>query len=137
MLYLANVIDIASRRVVGWATANHLRTELVTDALADDCRQRRPTRPMIFYSDRGCHISQQFAILAREYKVRRPHWPVLGLRIRPSAPSITRCPEPSPGPAGPLSAPPAGDQVVRAVDASTWHQDPCPLHIRLGRRHTG
>lgn len=32
-LYLATVIDIASRRVVGWATADHLRTELVADAL--------------------------------------------------------------------------------------------------------
>ncbi|MFF0624369.1 DDE-type integrase/transposase/recombinase [Streptomyces sp. NPDC004296] len=31
-LYLATVIDIASRRVVGWATADHLRTELVADA---------------------------------------------------------------------------------------------------------
>ncbi len=32
-LYLATVIDIASRRVIGWATADHLRTELVADAL--------------------------------------------------------------------------------------------------------
>ncbi|GAA2639912.1 hypothetical protein GCM10010411_95320 [Actinomadura fulvescens] len=32
-LYLATVIDIGSRRVVGWATTDHLRTELVTDAL--------------------------------------------------------------------------------------------------------
>ncbi|MDQ0994026.1 transposase InsO family protein [Streptomyces sp. V3I7] len=32
-LYLATVIDIASRRVVGWSTADHLRTELVADAL--------------------------------------------------------------------------------------------------------
>ncbi|MER7897637.1 DDE-type integrase/transposase/recombinase [Streptomyces sp. NPDC096046] len=31
-LYLATVIDIASRRVVGWATADHLRTDLVADA---------------------------------------------------------------------------------------------------------
>ncbi|WP_374224451.1 DDE-type integrase/transposase/recombinase [Streptomyces sp. ISL-94] len=31
--YLATVIDIASRRVVGWATADHLRTDLVADAL--------------------------------------------------------------------------------------------------------
>ena len=44
-LYLATVIDIASRRVVGWATADHLRTDLVADALATACRQRGPTRP--------------------------------------------------------------------------------------------
>ncbi|WP_406002445.1 DDE-type integrase/transposase/recombinase [Streptomyces sp. NBC_00829] len=53
-LYLATVIDIASRRVVGWATADHLRTELVADALTAACRQRRPSRPVIFHSDRGC-----------------------------------------------------------------------------------
>ncbi|MET8325231.1 hypothetical protein [Streptomyces sp. NPDC005181] len=33
VLYLATVIDIASRRVVGWVTAEHLRTDLVADAL--------------------------------------------------------------------------------------------------------
>ncbi|MDQ0836073.1 putative transposase [Streptomyces achromogenes] len=53
-LYLATVIDIASRRVVGWATADHLRTDLVADALTAACRKRRPTRPVIFHSDRGC-----------------------------------------------------------------------------------
>ncbi|MFG3043570.1 DDE-type integrase/transposase/recombinase [Streptomyces sp. NPDC048241] len=53
-LYLATVIDIASRRVVGWSTADHLRTELVADALRSACCQRRPTRPVTFHSDRGC-----------------------------------------------------------------------------------
>ena len=53
-LYLATVIDIASRRVIGWATADHLRTDLVADALTAACRQRHPTRPVIFHSDRGC-----------------------------------------------------------------------------------
>ncbi|MFJ3763043.1 IS3 family transposase [Streptomyces sp. NPDC090080] len=53
-LYLATVIDVASRRVVGWATADHLRTDLVADALTAAYRQRRPTGPVIFHSDRGC-----------------------------------------------------------------------------------
>ena len=53
-LYLATVIDIASRRVVGWSTADHLRTELVADALTAACRERRPARTVIFHSDRGC-----------------------------------------------------------------------------------
>ncbi|WP_409456759.1 DDE-type integrase/transposase/recombinase [Streptomyces goshikiensis] len=53
-LYPATVIDIASRRVVGWATAGHLRTELVADALTAACRTRRPAGPVIFHSDRGC-----------------------------------------------------------------------------------
>ncbi|WP_369244481.1 IS3 family transposase [Streptomyces sp. R41] len=70
-LYLATVIDIASRRVVGWSTADHLRTELVADALRSACRLRRPARPVIFHSDRGCqYTSQQFAALARELGVR-------------------------------------------------------------------
>ncbi|MGW4391038.1 IS3 family transposase [Streptomyces sp. NPDC004685] len=37
-LYPATVIDIASRRVVGWSTVDHLRTELVADALHAACR---------------------------------------------------------------------------------------------------
>ncbi|MCX5441194.1 IS3 family transposase [Streptomyces sp. NBC_00063] len=70
-LYLATVIDIASRRVVGWSTADHLRTELVADALQSACRRRRPARPVIFHSDRGCqYTSQQFATLATEFGVR-------------------------------------------------------------------
>ncbi|MCX4621027.1 IS3 family transposase [Streptomyces albogriseolus] len=70
-LYLATVIDIASRRVVGWATADHLRTDLVADALRAACRQRCPIRPVIFQSDRGCqYISQQFAALVAEFGVQ-------------------------------------------------------------------
>jgi hypothetical protein len=62
-LYLATVIHIASRRVVGWATADHLRTDLVADALKAACQQRRPTRPVIFHTDRGCqYTSRQFAV---------------------------------------------------------------------------
>jgi putative transposase len=70
-LYLATVIDIASRRVVGWATADHMRTDLVADALTAACRQRRPMRPVIFHSDRGSqYTSQQFAALADEFGIR-------------------------------------------------------------------
>ena len=52
-VYLATVIDLHSRRVVGWAVADHMRTELVTDALAMALRQRRPKGRVIFHSDRG------------------------------------------------------------------------------------
>lgn len=70
-LYLATVIDIASRRVVGWATADHLRTELVTDALRTACTQRRPASAVVFHSDRGCqYTSREFASLAREFDIR-------------------------------------------------------------------
>ncbi|MFE9614340.1 IS3 family transposase [Streptomyces sp. NPDC006012] len=70
-LYLATVIDIASRRVVGWATADHLRTELVAEALRAACRTRRPAGPVIFHSDRGCqYTSREFTSLATEFGVR-------------------------------------------------------------------
>ncbi|MFB6620668.1 IS3 family transposase [Streptomyces sp. NPDC056367] len=70
-LYLATVIDIASRRVVGWATADHLRTELVADALTAACRTRRPASPVIFHSDRGCqYTSSELAALATDFGIR-------------------------------------------------------------------
>jgi transposase InsO family protein len=53
-LYLATVIDIASRKVVGWATADHLRTDLVEQTLRNAVTTRRPPAGVIFHSDRGC-----------------------------------------------------------------------------------
>jgi transposase InsO family protein len=52
-LYLATVIDIASRRVVGFAMADHLRTELVADALTNAVAARNPDAEVIFHSDRA------------------------------------------------------------------------------------
>lgn len=52
-LYLAAVIDLYSRRVVGWATAEHLRAELCQDALAMAITQRRPPAGLLHHSDRG------------------------------------------------------------------------------------
>jgi transposase InsO family protein len=52
--YLATVIDLASRKVVGWALADHMRTELVADALSMAFTIRRPPVGVIFHSDRGC-----------------------------------------------------------------------------------
>ena len=49
-LYLAVVVDAWSRRVVGWAMANYLRTELVLDALNMALGQRRATG-VIHHSD--------------------------------------------------------------------------------------
>jgi putative transposase len=55
-LYLAVVLDAWSRRIVGWAMATHLRTELVMDALDMAVRQRRPTN-VIHHSDQGCQYT--------------------------------------------------------------------------------
>ena len=63
-------MDIASRRVVGWALADHLRTELVTDALSMAAACRRPTAGLVFHSDRGCqYTSGAFATLAEHLGV--------------------------------------------------------------------
>ncbi len=52
-LYLSFILDACSRRVVGWSMANHLRTELVTDALRMALYRRRPPSGVIHHSDRG------------------------------------------------------------------------------------
>ena len=52
-LYLAIVLDVFSRKVVGWAMEGHLRTELVLAALQMAISQRRPAR-VIHHSDQGC-----------------------------------------------------------------------------------
>ena len=64
--YLATVIDLSSRRIVGWALASHMRTELVSDALRMALRNRGPAEGLIFHSDRGCqYTSADYGELAR------------------------------------------------------------------------
>jgi transposase InsO family protein len=52
-LYLAAVLDLGSRKVVGWATADHLRGELGERALSNALEHRRPSGPVLHHSDRG------------------------------------------------------------------------------------
>jgi putative transposase len=52
-LYLAFVLDAYSRKVVGWSMSNHLRTELVLDALNMAVCNRRPAPGLVHHSDRG------------------------------------------------------------------------------------
>ena len=52
-LYLAVIIDLHSRRIVGWALADHMRAELVTEALSQALGSRRIAPGLIFHSDRG------------------------------------------------------------------------------------
>jgi putative transposase len=73
--YLATVIDLASRRVVGWALADHMRAELVCDALRMAIDQRRPAPGLIFHSDRGTQLgvngSSQRCLVRRSVEVDR------------------------------------------------------------------
>jgi len=63
-LYLALVMDLWSRRIVGWAMADHLRSELVLAALEMAVTHRRPPEGLIVHSDRGmqyaCTDTRQF-----------------------------------------------------------------------------
>ena len=52
-VYCAAVLDVFSRQVVGWSIADHMRSELVVDALEMACWRRRPTPGAIVHSDRG------------------------------------------------------------------------------------
>ena len=52
-LYLAAVIDLCSRRIVGWSMADHLRTDLCLDALKMALDRRHPGSNLLHHSDRG------------------------------------------------------------------------------------
>jgi transposase InsO family protein len=70
--YLATVIDLHSRRVVGWAVADHMRTDLVLDALKTALTHRRPKNRVIFHTDRGTqYTSLEFARFCKRNNVSR------------------------------------------------------------------
>jgi putative transposase len=52
-LYLAAVMDLYSRKIVGWAMRDHLRTELASSALAMAIQRQRPAEGLLHHSDRG------------------------------------------------------------------------------------
>ena len=55
--YLAVLLDAHSRRVVGWAMADHLRTELALEALLMALGARRPPPGLVHHTDRGCQYT--------------------------------------------------------------------------------
>jgi putative transposase len=70
-LYLAVVLDVCSRKIVGWAMESHLRTALVTAALTMAIEQRSPAKDVIHHSDQGCqYTSIEFGKRCREAEVR-------------------------------------------------------------------
>jgi putative transposase len=78
-LYLAVVLDVFSRRIVGWSMATHLRTGLVLDALGMAIHRRRP-RGVIHHSDQGVqYTSIVFGLRCR------------ALGVRPSMGSVGDC----------------------------------------------
>ena len=71
-LYLAVVIDLCSRKIVGWSLAGHLRADLVADALRQALGSRRTLPGLIFHSDRGSQYgSGTFRALLRKAGMRQ------------------------------------------------------------------
>jgi len=64
------VIDLGSRRVVGWAIADHMRADLVCDAVTMAIGNRRPAAGAIFHSDRGSqYTSAEFRSLLTAHRM--------------------------------------------------------------------
>lgn len=70
--YVATVIDLHSRAIVGYAIADHMHTSLVTEALDMAIARRRPTTHVIFHSDRGTqYTSKEFDKYCKKNNIRR------------------------------------------------------------------
>ena len=63
--YLATVIDLYSRRVVGWALSPTLETAIVIEAMDMALRQRKPPAGLVFHSDRGCQYTSHTFVTVR------------------------------------------------------------------------
>jgi transposase InsO family protein len=71
-LYLAVILDAFSRKVVGWAVADHLRTDLATAALQLALTSRRPSQGLIHHSDRGSqYTSSTYADILDQHGLRQ------------------------------------------------------------------
>jgi putative transposase len=71
-LYLAAVQDLYSRRIVGWSINDHMRTELVIDALQMALAHRKPAPGLIWHSDQGSQfVSLKFGRAARDAGIAR------------------------------------------------------------------
>ena len=67
-LYLAGVMDMCSRKIVGWSMADHLRTELCLDALSMALQSRKPGDGLIHHSDRGVqYASVDYQLLIQSH----------------------------------------------------------------------
>lgn len=73
-LYLATVIDCCSRKLAGWALADHMRTDLVADALKAALADRGSLRGAVFHADHGSvYTSKDYAALCTQLGVTRSH----------------------------------------------------------------
>jgi len=70
-LYLAGVIDLCSRRIVGWSMADHMRVTLASDALNMAIARRRPGQGLLHHSDRGVqYASEDYRYLLQSNEIQ-------------------------------------------------------------------
>ena len=69
-LYLATVIDLYSRQIVGWSMADHMRAELVNDALLMALWKRKPDKGLIWHTDRGSqYASHSHRTIVKDHNI--------------------------------------------------------------------
>jgi transposase InsO family protein len=133
-LYLATVIDCYSRRLMGWAVADHMRTDLVADALKAAAATRGSLAGAIFHSDHGSvYTSKAYAevvlsfLTASVHLVRRPS-PELTHPGQQGSSAARDCAnrslDPGSVPRGPLLLLPRLSQSPRRPQV-----DPRPVHV--------
>jgi len=131
-LHLAFVLDVYSRRIVGWSMASHLRAELVVDALEMAVWRRKPAAGLVHHSDRGT----QYTALSFGKRLERcghrpldgPDWIGAGQRhlreLRGHAEGRAR-PYPS------LSDPPSGEERRLRISGGVLQSEKAALLARL------
>lgn len=71
-LYLASVVDLYHRKVVGWALSNRMTKQLTLDAIKQAVGRERPTEGLIFHSDRGSqYAAYDYQDYLREHGIRQ------------------------------------------------------------------
>ena len=69
-VYLAAIIDLATRKIVGWSMARHMRTELVEAALLNALACRAPAARLVHHSDRGSqYASRSYRALLEQHGI--------------------------------------------------------------------
>jgi putative transposase len=70
-LYLAAVLDVYSRRIVGWSMADHMKEQLVENALIMAIKRRQPVKGLLHHSDQGCqYASDKYQHLLNQNGIR-------------------------------------------------------------------
>lgn len=69
-MYLASVLDLCTRKIVGWKLGDRMTDDLVRDALSTACKQHSPKRGLIHHSDRGSqYASHDYQCDLKKYKM--------------------------------------------------------------------